>query len=212
MFSLVSSRYTLIFQFTFLATNAVGILVGTVYNAQTPDLYPGNAHHSIGWIATWVVSAQVLIGLVGRVARRFGAQSRRDSAEHHHFLRVPTETNGDNTHGFRLSDDSGQGTEPRTESIRSNSVSTAYDEDAMPSPYKEFDDEDFEAMPTTTEPIAATGWAGKAAVVVSWRVWKYIEVGYKVVDRIIMPFGFIALATGVITYARFFVRPHRDPD
>lgn len=220
MFSLVSSRYTLGLQFAFLAFNAVGVLLGTVYNAQTPDLYPGNAHHSIGWIATWVVSAHVLIGLIGRVARRFGGgggQRRSPSAEshhhHHHFVRVPTEGGEHGSlpthHGFRLSDDSGQGTEPLTESLRSNSVSTAYDEDGQPSPYKEFDDEesrDFEAMTTSAEPPSATGWAAKAVTVVSWRVWKYVELGYKVMDRIILPFGFLALATGVITFARFFVR------
>jgi hypothetical protein len=66
-------------------------------------------------------------------------------------------------------------------------------------------------MPTSTEPPSATGWAAKAVTVVSWRVWKYVELGYKVVDRIILPFGFLALATGVITYARFFVGLSRRP-
>lgn len=230
MLSLVESRYTLGLQFSFLATNAVGVLLGTVYNAQTPDLYPGNAHHSIGWIITWVVSAQVLVGLVGRVARRFGggagaADHTRgySPAGYRGFVPVST-VGGEQTptlaHGCRLSDDSGHGTDSsRTESVRSNSVSTAYDEDALPSPYKEFDDEDehegrgsFEAMPTSGESSRlASGWARRVVAVVSCKVWRYIDLGYKVIDRIILPFGFIALATGIITYARFFVSSHQSP-
>ena len=214
MFSIVSSRYTLALQFVFMATNAVGILLGTVYNAQTPDLYPGNAHHSIGWIVTWVVSAQVLIGLVGKVAGRFEMHRRGASEEHHHFLRVPSQISdprsGAHEHGHRLSDDSGQSAETRTESLRSNSVSTAYDEDgpSMPSPYKEFDDEcpDLEAMPTSLQSPRLSSFASKLHTAVSLRAWKYIDLVYKIVDRIILPFGFIAFATGIITYARFFVR------
>ncbi|KAK7744332.1 hypothetical protein SLS62_010235 [Diatrype stigma] len=75
MFSIARSRYTLPTQFVFLATNAIGVVVGVVYNAKTPDLYPNNAHHKLGWLVTWVVCAQVLVGLVGRVAGVMGARN-----------------------------------------------------------------------------------------------------------------------------------------
>lgn len=220
MFSLVSSRYALSIRFTFLATNAVGILLGAIYNAQTPDLYPGNAHHSIGWIVTWVVMAQASFGLLGRISRHFGGAQARgySSVDHHNFAPVPREASCEQTfpsaHGHRLSNDSIHGMEPRTESVRSSSVSTAYDEDASPSPYKELDDEecrDFEAMPTSVQSSERPAWTGKAAVVVPWTLWKYVKLGCKVIDRIIMPFGFVAFATGIITYARFFVRLHHSP-
>jgi hypothetical protein len=215
MFSLVSSRYTMALQFVFLATNAVGLLFGTVYNAQTPDLYPGNAHHSIGWIVTWVVSVQILIGLVGKVAARFGLHRRGAPEEHHHFMSVRCQISDTlpDTHelDYRLSDDSAEAAGSRTESFRSNSVSTAYDEDgpSMPSPYKEFDDEcpDLEAMPTSPQSPAMTRCTSKLQVAVSSRrLWKYVNLMYKLVDRIVLPFGSVAFATGIITYARFFVR------
>jgi hypothetical protein len=215
MFSLVSSRYTMALQFVFLATNAVGLLFGTVYNAQTPDLYPGNAHHSIGWIITWVVSVQILIGLVGKVAGRFGLHRRGAPEEHHHFMPVRCQISDTlpDTHelDYRLSDDSAEAAGSRTESFRSNSVSTAYDEDgpSMPSPYKEFDDEcpDLEAMPTSPQSPAMTRCTSKLQVAVSSRrLWKYVNLMYKLVDRIVLPFGSVAFATGIITYARFFVR------
>ncbi|KAG7106629.1 putative membrane protein C3B8.06 like [Verticillium longisporum] len=59
MLSLARSRYTLASQSVFLAINALGVLVGTIYNAATPDLYPNNAHHKAGWAFTWVALAQL---------------------------------------------------------------------------------------------------------------------------------------------------------
>ena len=130
MFSLARSRLTLALQFVFLAVNALGVLLGTIYNASTPDLYPNNAHHKIGWVATWVVCAQLLVGLVGRVAGAFNNRSRRSAvpkgrrtldergafipvsagAMAEHALRFPASTGSAGP--YRLSNDSGQGTEP----------------------------------------------------------------------------------------------------
>ncbi|PNH27736.1 hypothetical protein VD0002_g10084 [Verticillium dahliae] len=69
MLSLARSRYTLASQSVFLAFNALGVLVGAIYNAATPDLYPNNAHHKAGWVFTWIALAQVCIGLFGRTTR-----------------------------------------------------------------------------------------------------------------------------------------------
>lgn len=57
-------------------------------------------------------------------------------------------------------------------------------------------------------PLSPTHRSGflalQAAKAVSSRVWRYIECAYDVVDRAILPLGFIALTTGIATYARFF--------
>lgn len=223
MLSLARSRFTLFAQFVFLAANAVGIVVGTVYNASTPDLYPNNAHHKIGWIITWVVSAQVLITAVGRVAgvvkSRASRRSSDSQSQSQAFLPVPTHGTRYREHDeyqlspYRHSDDSGQGTEPNTESLRSNSVSTLPDSDdddiPMQSRHKEYDDEDedLEAMPFSS---ASASTAQKstltrhAAKIVASRVWRYLDCSARAINRIILPFGFIALSTGVVTYGRFF--------
>ena len=67
MLSLARSRYRLTAQLVFLAVNGGGVLLGTIYNASTPDLYPNNAHHKLGWIVTWTVCAQVVVGLLSSV-------------------------------------------------------------------------------------------------------------------------------------------------
>jgi hypothetical protein len=207
MFSLAKSRYTLVSQFVFLATNSIAVFLALIYNSKTPDLYPGNAHHKIGWIITWVVSAQVLISLVGRIA---GAASQgrggRGAEEEHAFL--PISTRPDQflpADQYRLSDDSGQGTEPITESLRSNSVSTVTgsSQDQFAGHHKEYDEDDLEDV-DLTEPASKGYFTIRAAKLVTLGIWRYFDITYKIIDRIILPFGSIAYLTGIITFARFF--------
>ncbi|POR33948.1 Putative membrane protein C3B8.06 [Tolypocladium paradoxum] len=208
MLSLAKSRYTLASQFAFLATNALGLLLATIYNARTPDLYPNNAHHKLGWVVTWVVSAQALVSLVGWVAGAVSDQRSRGSTERLAFIPVYSDPADG---GCRMSNDSGHGTEPNTESLRSNSVSTLDDDEGlpMPSPRKDEyhrgdqDDDRFDDMPLSS-PAPASPLASKAATVVSSSVWKYLDLLCRVVDRVILPLGFVALTTGIITFGRFF--------
>ena len=221
--SLARSRYTLVSQFVFLATNALGLFFGTIYNAQTTDLYPNNAHHKIGWIITWVVCAQVLVSAVGWISGALkGTVASQSHGDNQAFLPVSTEGDQEtryhrygehNPHypypsPYRLSGDSGQGTEPNTESLRSTSVSSVNSTNDIPlqSPQKEYeeDDDDLEVMPLSTS--TRKGYlATKAAKIVASRIWKYLDIGYHIIDRIVLPFGFIAFATGVLTFGRFFV-------
>ncbi|KAI1371910.1 hypothetical protein F4677DRAFT_280105 [Hypoxylon crocopeplum] len=220
MFSIARSRYTLAIQFLFLCTNALGVLLGITYNAKTPDLYPNNAHHKLGWLVTWVVSAQVLIGLVGRIAGVVGMGSSREPGkeEEQAFIPVSTEAMAEHqrlndalySHPYRQSNDSGQGTEPNTASLRSNSISTAV---GLESPIEmsdrrvhyEDDLEDLhfkpaEMLPSTPSNSFIARFAGK----ISNRAWKIIMFAYSFVDRTILILGYIALCTGIITFARFF--------
>lgn len=231
MFSLARSRYTLMLQAVFLATNALALVLGISYNAQTPDLYPNNAHHKIGWIATWAVSAQVLVGLAGRVAgavRQNGSashQRRGHEAEREAFIPVSTENMAEHQrlndaihmHKYRQSYDSGQGTEPNTESLRGSSLSHSPGHQS-PSSMEDHrmdyiddnddDDDDLELKPAELSPPQSRigSLLAKAAGKISGRTWKVLQVAYNAVDRTILILGYIALATGIVTWARFFVR------
>src|ERR1700753_1457140 len=70
MFSIAKSRYTLLMQFIFFALHTIGIFVGTLYNANTPDLYENNAHHKMGWIFTWFALTWVFIGIINTYATK----------------------------------------------------------------------------------------------------------------------------------------------
>ncbi|KAI2602682.1 hypothetical protein GGR54DRAFT_644790 [Hypoxylon sp. NC1633] len=224
LFSIARSRYTLAIQFLFLCTNAIGILLGITYNANTPDLYPNNAHHKLGWLVTWVISAQVVISVVGHVAGVMGRKSSQEfgKEERQAFIPVSTEAMAEHqrmndalySQPYRHSNDSGQGTEPNTASLRSNSVSTAVGQeppielsDRQVQYENEDEDEDVdvhfkpaEMLPSKSASSLISRLSGK----ISRRSWKVILYAYNFIDRTILILGYIALCTGIITFARFF--------
>ncbi|KAK8076124.1 hypothetical protein PG994_003396 [Apiospora phragmitis] len=220
MFSIAKSRYTLLIQFVFLVTNALAVVLGISYNAGTPDLYPNNAHHKIGWVATWMVCAQVLISLVGRVA---GVMSRQASPpkdnnkeERQAFIPVSTQNmeehlRGNGTlyhhHKYSYSNDSGQGTEPGTESLRSDSLSSGQESPAEANHRgMEYEEEDleFKDVEMKSPSPKTNSLVGKIAGKISSRAWKFLLLGYNIIDRTILILGYIALTTGIVTWARFF--------
>ncbi|KAI1147354.1 hypothetical protein F4825DRAFT_437586 [Nemania diffusa] len=220
MLSIARSRYTLAAQFLFLLTNVIGLTVGIVYNANTPDLYPNNAHHKLGWLVTWVIGAQVLVGLVGRVAGtiRRSSHQGRGKEEEQSFIPVSIEAMAEHhrmhqdmfSSQYRESNDSGQGTERNTESLRSASLSTMIGHE---SPIElsdrrrqyEDDEEDLPFKPAEMQSSSASqALLAKLTTKISDKAWNIIMFGYGFVDRTILILGYITLCTGLITYARFF--------
>lgn len=225
MFSLARSRYTLPTQSLFIAANALGVLFSTIYNGKTPDLYPNNAHHKLGWLVTWVLSAQVVISLLGRVGGAFnktkGQNSLVNAQERQSFIPVSLAAM-DEHHRFhsdnysplyRHSNDSGQGTEPNTESVRSSSFSSSPETLASPTAetprHKEFvedEDDDLEAdLPAVPRGGAMRNLVTKVGGKISSRAWKVLIFAYNFVDRTSIILGFITLATGIVALGRFFV-------
>ncbi|CAP97442.1 hypothetical protein E8E15_007362 [Penicillium rubens] len=205
MLSIARSWLALPSQFLFLGFNAFGVLLGVIYNNQTPDLYENNAHHKIGWIATCVVSAQVVLALLFAYAGR--GKSNSPSYEHATFL--PVATDDDTEHAClngamrerRWSRDSGQGTDSNSSSIRSPGSSCG-----SPTEYDGF--EKPEELPAKV--TVQSSWIRHTAVgrflsktlpgLMPSRVLRVLNVVYNVVDRVILPFGFTAIATGAVTY------------
>lgn len=216
MLSIARSRISLMTQFAFLTINAFGLLLAAIYNSQTQDLYPNNSHHKIGWIATAVMSVQALIQLIGRLAGATAGPGYR--REHHvgghnlissvnYWRRLSTQDHA--APADRLSNDSGQGTEPGTESLRSNSVSTLDDEEIpLNDQHGDYHSSEAEAklLESAELPVLSTNMLVRKAqrVVVSW-LWAYLDFIHRATDRIILPLGFIALTTGIVTFGRLFV-------
>ncbi|KAJ2896592.1 hypothetical protein MKZ38_005415 [Zalerion maritima] len=71
MLSLAKSWYTPAAQVVFLATNAVQVMVGTIYNAKIPGLYPNSLRYKFGWAMMILTAVHVLIGLTARVVGVF---------------------------------------------------------------------------------------------------------------------------------------------
>lgn len=179
--------------------NAFGLLFGIIYNDQTPDLYVNNAHHKIGWVASSVIFVQVLLALLFTYAGRGEApKPSYDHAEHAAFLPVATDEHDDRyrNHEYRWSRDSGQGTDSNS-SIHSP---------ASPSEsHADYDSFEKVELPK----LALRGWANNRIArslskrlpgLVSGSVLKGLNIVYNIIDRVILPFGFAALATGGVTY------------
>jgi len=210
MLSVARSRLALPSQFLFLVFNAFGLLFGTIYNSQTPDLYENNAHHKIGWIVTCVISAQTILALIFAYAGRGESPSQSASFERAAFLPVATDEDtspypAGAMHKYRWSRDSGQGSEPGS-SIRSP---------ASPSCESQVEYDDFEKPEELPpKPSGPRSWFHSSIVdrflsnrvpgMVSSRVLHIFDIVYNVIDRIILPFGFIAIMSGAVTYGGIF--------
>lgn len=222
MLSLARSRYTLPSQLVFLITNSLGVLLSTIYNANTPDLYPNNAHHKLGWIVTVVVGAQFAIGLLSRLANGFNApRLEGNTDECASFIPVSAQAMVEHESRFpkpyRLSRDSGHGTERRSESlyrqssrsISSNLASPTMSGFPLHDVHKEeaenYDHVDLEARPAMGRHRAASSFVEKAAGKLSTRALKPLIFAYNFVDRTIIVLGFVVLCTGIATYSRLFV-------
>lgn len=216
MLSIAKSRYTLAVQSAFTAINAVGVALAAIYNAKTPDLYPNNSHHKIGWIVTLIFAVHILVNFIGLAANKWRSRTARTSSNEEHPFLPTTRQNSTFTQGGYYTpnqlttDDGGSSSNTEPSSSRNSSVSTICAEDAhLGSEHnKEFrnDDDEFEDVPFLSSSPTRAALASTFNRCFSDNAMKYVDIGYKVVDRIILPFGFIALVTGVATFAGFFVR------
>ncbi|KAK5086799.1 hypothetical protein LTS08_007212 [Lithohypha guttulata] len=205
MLSIARSKFALPTQFLFLLLNGFGVVVGTIYNINTPDLYENNAHHKIGWIATWIVTAQVLMSLLfvysGRSKQEDVVQSERVA-----FLPASLQSFDRPFHQYRWSGDSGHGTEPPSPgSSRTMSPNRDY---GYRKPETE-EPEDMEEVPIADRSTRPSWFANtnidrylssRVPQVMSQKLLKAAEVACEVIDRAVLILGFIALTTGIVTY------------
>ena len=202
MLSLARAKFpALVAQFVFLAANAVGLLCGTVYNSRTPDLYPNNAHHKIGWLATWVMAAQAVIGLARAYAPERPAARPELPVRPPHVKRASdasSRSSRDSGYGMELSSPRSTGPpSPDTESARSPERGGVLE----PVP----EDEDAEEKQGLLGDNRVDRFLSrKLRAAGAHRVMRLVNFAYSVVDRTILLLGFVGLATGVVTYGGFF--------
>src|SRR2546423_7293527 len=195
MFSTTRSQLALPIQFLFLVFNGLGVLFGTIYNVNTPDLYDNNAHHKIGWIATWVVTAQVVMGLLFL----YSSQSKKISGPAHEraaFLPVSIEsvTQHNQLHdaaGYsdvRWSGDSGQGTELSSPHTSRDISPGERDPYTKPEAEQDDDDEDNDENSPRGRSFLRIAFVDKYLSqripgLLSQRLRKVLEIVYEFIDR-----------------------------
>jgi hypothetical protein len=218
MFSISRSKLSFPTQLVFLLLNGLGVASGTIYNVRTPDLYENNAHHKIGWIATWVMIVQVGMSLIftysgGR--RKATPVSRGEQAA---FLPISAEAMAQHYmrpySDYRWSGDSGHGTE-RSSMHNSRDVSpidpNGRDNLAPYKPEPELDgtDDELETRSDRSGFLCCNfidqHLSRYAPSTFPGRLLKTFEILNNAIDRTILILGFVAFTTGGVTYAGIFV-------
>lgn len=205
MLSISRSRLSLPTQFTFLALNGGGLFCSIIYNVSTPDLYPNNIHHKLGWFLICMVAAQVVLGVVSAYAGRRGEKQKESSG----YIPVSRQAIAEHTRMHerhqpvaRCSDDSGQGTELGSESLRSQSISLSGDDENMLHDSERDEPEKVGLMESTRmDQYLSRQLPG----LLSTRLLRIIGFASDVVDRIILILGFVILTSGFATYGGLFV-------
>ena len=215
MLSIARSQLALPAQLSFLGVQTVAVLLGTAYSSKTPDLYENNAHNKFGWIITWIVVAQSIIGLLKLAVNLHKSQdadaeeqnaylpmSTQALAQHHQALYSPDE--------HRYSRDSGHYT--ASEASRSQSVSSMQEQEIEEhqkfleyrNQHADVDADNMEKqglLANTRTQRVATCIAAK----MSQRTRRALNVAYNAIDCASLPLGFTAIVSGAVVYGGVFV-------
>ena len=212
--SIARSRLALVAQLVYFGLNGFGLLVITIYNSKTPDLYENNLHHSFGWALTWIMLGQILIGLA-RFYRNGSASEEGSHEERACFMPVSTDrmVAYQQMHPnsmpsiYRYSHDSGQGTE--IGSTRSNSIAGLQEEkDEQPQEFQDHSEDDGPTQPSPRrflKPNRLDSALLYIATAVPKRTMNVMCFMYNAVDCLILVLGFVAVITGLVTYGGVFV-------
>lgn len=219
MLSISRSRLNLPAQSGFFIINSGGVILAMLYNSRTPDLYPRNAHHTIGWLLTCVTVAQICLALITASARLLGESKKPE--EHLPFIQClqqsvgghQWENNAENAPEYRFSDDSGHGTEQNDESLRGNSSSSLEDDREVMNTInlKYYEGEADDLAPSSKRSRYAlvkrlrAVLSGKVPLNISSRVTCLLRILEVIITRTILIQGFVGITTGAVTYAGIFV-------
>jgi len=154
------------------------------------------------------LGAQLVMGVIHAYARK----DRSGNAE---FTPISAEaiTEHQRIHSFRqaeiyrLSNDSGHGTEPNTESLRSNSLTSASADsiDYLP----ELENEDEENPKEKHGLMHGTAvdkyLTNKIPALICSPLLKVLGFLYNAIDRVVLILGFVATTSGIVTYGGFFM-------
>ena len=215
MLSVARSRLALPIQLSFLGVHSVGLLLGTIYTNKMPNLYENNSHNKLGWIVTWVVVVQCVIGVIKLATSIVTPRNAYSAEERASFLSVSTETMTQHlqTQGvhspdpYRYSDDSGHFTASRSQSVSSAQDSSEEEQQKLREYEAAHDDGDAaftEKRGLLLNPKVER-FAQKISALMSKRTSKVLSLAHNAVDRVILLLGFITFITGAAVYGGVFV-------
>ena len=206
------SKFRLPVQFSFLVLNAIGVFASIIYNANTPDLYPGNAHHSLGWVVTWIVGVQMILALLNAYAAS-GDESKGEEQEYRRLNAEEMQSGwvaGDSHYvdeEQRYSDDACQGTSLRSSSSTTLNGDRENQDSLHDVPLSRAKDS---ASRFTSKYLPDSFWTkfdGMASTLSGGRTLHILGISENVLVRTIMPLGYATFLAGIATYGGLFRGP-----
>lgn len=210
MLSVARSRFRIAIQGMFLVVNGVGAILGVKYNHQTPNLYENEKHGSIGWVSVSITLAWVIMTLItAYTGSTCTSKCRR-----------PGQTIVAATMAmFRHLDDPSH---PDTHHLLSGSSDLLRSQSSLSSIDSEHQNLGHD------QSCEDLGIEGNVADSGKWRSLRHSNVGHllsrtfnklsdskralqtvrifkTVLDRVVLLFGFICIATGLVVYGGIFV-------
>ena len=213
MLSVARSKLAPVVQLAFLGFHSFGLLLGTIYGGKTPDLYENNVHSKIGWIVTFVVVVQCVIGLI-KLATSIGKPQHASTEEQNPFLPMSMEALAEQKatqyqDAYRSSQDSGHFT--ASESSRSQSISSMQEQNEEEERKLNEHNDDFrdaEADHTENQGLLGNAKVQRAATritaVLSKRAMRVLNSMYDATDCISLLLGFAAIVSGAVVYGGVF--------
>lgn len=204
MLSIGQSRFALPAQVVFLGANAMGLFLGVVYNAKTPNLYENNAHHKIGWIFSWFAVAWIALAIV----KLCGARSGYTEIHSAHELYRPLQSE-DSTpdRSWFVGRDQRLGRRSRSSSPSLELMPGLRDR-IMSRGSSDPDDEMADmGKHGFLKAVDVEQFLSKIARFLhARRLFVPSNVVCSILERLIVIFGFVALLTGIATFGGIFVR------
>ena len=204
MLSIGRSKFAHLTQLVFVVLNAAGFLFGIIYNAATPELYEGNAHNPIGWMLTTIVTVHALLSAISSYSPSTCRNSSNTSIQYKPVLQFQ------DTEAYRLSQDSGQGTEPDSpRSSMPSQVDSAQGEAYASKDYGQ--EEDVESEGPGRHLVLGIAVLDRFFVrffclSAANPLLRAIRLFCDVTDRLLLILGFIGILTGLTVYGGHFVR------
>ena len=216
MLSIARSRLALPAQLSFLGVHTVAVLLGTAYSSKTPDLYENNAHDKVGWIITWIIVTQSIIGLL-KLAVNFHTSQDADAEDQNAYLPISAQALAEHHQALYTSDehrysrDSGHYT--ASEASRSQSISSMQEREIEEhQKFLEYRDQHTDTgadkmeeqgllANTRTQRVASC-----IAAMMSQRTRRALDVAYNAIDYASLPLGFTTIVSGAVVYGGVFVR------
>ncbi|KAF2155227.1 hypothetical protein K461DRAFT_266526 [Myriangium duriaei CBS 260.36] len=213
--SVAKSRLAFSVQLGFLILNAIGVFTSIVYDAKTPDLYPNNSHHKIGWAVTWIAVVWTLLGLLNLlnkpertsiIAKGTHPVSTQAMAQYEQLNEYHMQP------AYRWSRDSGHGTEQGSPTFGSRSQSSDSDlrkpeQPAFSDHHDQRDEdegsehEDNAFLRNATVDRFVTRRVPKLK---SARLLKAVDVLHVALERFQLVLAFLAVTTGFVTWSGIF--------